>query len=182
MVLVDDRPDGEDKRSIMKMIFINKRGSQRIREVESFSKDYGKNKKSVMVFKEPADVKGTAFLSWDYDGPKKEDDKWLYLPALKKVRRISGTSKSEYFMGTDFAYDDMGDRHIDEDKHALLEEQGMDGQKCWKIESIPINKKDMYTRKNLWIGQESLLKIKAEFCDKDGLIKTYRMLSVGEQD
>ena len=68
-----------------------------------------------MVFEKPADVKGTAFLSWEYDDPKKEDDKWLYMPAMKKVRRISGASKNEYFMGSDFTYDDMGDRNVEED-------------------------------------------------------------------
>jgi hypothetical protein len=104
------------------------------------------------------------------------------MPALKKVRRISGTSKNEYFMGTDFTYDDMGDRNIDEDKHALLGEENIEGRKCWKIESIPIDPKDMYTRKILWICQKSHLKIKIEFYDKDGLLKIYRMISASEQD
>ena len=126
MTLADERPDGDDRHSVMKMTLINKRGRKRIREVENYSKDYGKDKKSVMVFKQPADVKGTAFLSWDYDDPAKDDDKWLYMPAMKKVRRISGSSTNEYFMGTDFTYDDMGDRNVDEDIHTLLGNEVVD--------------------------------------------------------
>lgn len=74
-----------------------------------------------MFFEYPGDVKGTGFLTWDYDEPGKDDDKWLYLPAMKKTRRISGSSaRQDYFMGSDFTYDDMGSRSVDEDTHELL--------------------------------------------------------------
>ena len=144
MTIVDERPDGDDRRSVLTMTLINKRGQQRIREVKSFSKDFGKDKKSVMVFEKPADVKGTAFLSWEYDDPAREDDKWLYMPALKKVRRISGSSRNEYFMGSDFTYDDMGDRNVEEDTHTLLGEENVGGHACWKVKSIPVDPKDVY--------------------------------------
>ncbi len=182
MNLVDERPDGDDRHSIMKMTLVNKRGRERVRELESFSKDYGKDKKAVMVFKAPADVKGTAFLSWDYDDPQREDDKWLYMPALRKVRRISGASRNEYFMGSDFTYDDMGDRNIDEDTHTLLGEEVVDGHKCWKVESIPVDPEDMYTRKIFWVDQKSHLVLKGEYYDKDGLVKNYRVLTFDQQD
>ena len=77
-----------------------------------------------MFFTYPGDVNGTGFLTWDYDDMSKDDDKWLYLPAMKKTRRISGSSsKTDYFMGTDFTYNDMGSRNIDEDTHTLLREE-----------------------------------------------------------
>lgn len=182
MVLMDERPDGDDRHSVMKMTLINKRGRKRIREVENYAKDYGKDKKTVMVFKQPADVKGTAFLSWDYDDPEKDDDKWLYMPAMKKVRRISGSSTNEYFMGTDFTYDDMGDRNVDEDTHTLLGNEVVDGRECWKIESIPVDKKDMYTRKVIWVDQEAHISLKIEYYDKDGLLKTFRTVDFKKQD
>ncbi|PIE64261.1 MAG: outer membrane lipoprotein-sorting protein [Desulfobacterales bacterium] len=182
MTLVDERPDGDDRHSVMKMTLVNKRGRERVRELESFSKDYGKDRKSVMVFKAPADVKGTAFLSWDYDDPQKDDDKWLYMPALRKVRRISGTSRNEYFMGSDFTYDDMGDRNVDEDTHTLLGEEVIDGHTCWKIESIPVDAEDMYTRKIYWVDQQSHLVLKGDYYDKDGLLKHYRVLAFAQQD
>ncbi len=182
MTLVDERADGDDRHSIMKMTLVNKRGRKRVRELESFSKDYGKDKKMVMIFRTPADVKGTAFLSWSYDDPQKEDDKWLYMPALRKVRRISGASRNEYFMGSDFTYDDMGDRNVEEDTHTLLGEEVIDDHNCWKIESIPVDPEDMYTRKIYWIDKQSHLVLKAEYYDKDGLLKNYRVISFSQQD
>ena len=182
MVMEDERPDGSDRTSVLKMTLINKRGSKRVREVSSYSKDYGKDTKSVMVFDRPADVKGAAFLSWEYDEPEREDDKWLYMPAMKKVRRISGASKNEYFMGSDFTYDDMGDRNVDEDTHKLLGEEEVDGHPCWKVESIPVDSDDMYTRKVIWVSKEAHLALRAEYYDKDGLLKVYRVLDFGKED
>ncbi|UZJ40736.1 outer membrane lipoprotein-sorting protein [Prosthecochloris sp. SCSIO W1101] len=181
MVMEDERPDGNDRTSVLKMTLVNKRGSKRVREVSSYSKDYGRDKKSVMVFDRPADVKGTAFLSWEYDDPSREDDKWLYMPAMKKVRRISGASKNEYFMGSDFTYDDMGDRHVDEDTHTLQGEEAVGEQMCWKIESIPVDPDDMYTRKVLWVSKEADMILKAEYYDKDGLLKVYRVVDFGKE-
>ena len=182
MIRVDERPEGDDRKSVLTMTLINKSGRRRVREVENFSKDYGKDKKSVMVFKAPADVRGVAFLSWEYDQPNREDDKWLYMPAMKKVRRISGSSKNEYFMGSDFTYDDMGDRNVEEDTHTLLGEESVDGHACWKIESIPVDPEDMYTRKLLWVCKAADMVIKAKYYDKDGLIKTFKVVEFKMQD
>jgi hypothetical protein len=182
MTRVDDRPDGDDRTQMLTMTLSNKSGRQRIREVKSYSKDFGKDKKSVMVFEKPADVRGTAFLSWEYDDPAREDDKWLYMPAMKKVRRISGASKNEYFMGSDFTYDDMGDRNVEEDSHTLLGEEVVDGHDCWKVESIPVDPEDMYTRKVIWVCKAADMAIKAEYYDKDGLLKTFKALDFRQQD
>ena len=93
-------------------------------------------------------LKGTGFLTWDYDNPDKDDDRWLYLPAMKKTRRISGSSaKQAYFMGSDFTYDDMGSRNVDEDSHQLLGEETIGGHKCWKLEYTPKDKREIYSRK-----------------------------------
>lgn len=84
---VKDRPDGDTRRSEMVMTLINKRGAVRERKLISYSIDVGKEKKdrkSIMFFQYPGDVKGTGFLTWDYDELNKDDDKWLYLPAIKK--------------------------------------------------------------------------------------------------
>lgn len=180
MTRVDNRLDGDDRTSRMTMTLINRNGRERVREIKSFSKDFGKDKKSVMVFLRPADVKDTAFLSWEYDDPSRDDDKWLYMPALKKVRRISGASKNEYFMGSDFTYDDMGDRNVEEDTHTLIAEEEIDGHACWKIESIPVDPEDMYTRKVIWVSKEAELTLKAEYYDKDGLLKVFRVLDFGK--
>lgn len=182
MVMVDERPNGEDRKTLLHMVLINKRGRRRERTLLSYSKDYGKDSKQLMYFQKPADVKGTGFLSWEYDDPKRDDDRWLYMPALRKVRRISGKSRNEYFMGTDFTYDDMGDRNVDEDEHKLIREEKIDGFDCWVVESIPKDKDDMYTKKVIWVRKDALVVIKVEYFDKDGLMKILRVSNIKKQD
>lgn len=174
---VKDRPDGETRTVEVELKLINKRGDERVRKLKSYSKDYGADKKTIMFFTHPGDVKGTGFLTWDYDDPKKEDDKWLYLPAMKKVRRISSSSaKTDYFMGTDFTYDDMGSRNVEEDTHKFLREETYEGNKCWVIESVPVARGELYTRKVLWVRQDCLMPVRVEFYDK--LNKLHRLLTV----
>lgn len=176
---VKDRPDGDTRYGEMELTLIKKNGSSRQRKVTSWAMDEGKDTKKMMFFTYPGDVKGTGFLTWDYDQIGKEDAKWLYLPAMKKTRRISGSSsKTDYFMGTDFTYDDMGSRHIDEDKHTLLREEMKDGHKCWVVESVPVDKHEIYSRKVTWIRQDCLVPICAEYYDK--LNKLHRLLTISE--
>ena len=182
-IKVHDRPDGDDQRGVMHMTLINRRGRTRERTLLSLSKEYGKDSKSLMFFQSPADVKGTGFLQYDYDDPDKEDDRWLYLPALKKVRRISGSSKNDYFMGTDFTYDDMGNRAVDEDHHKLLREEEVDSLTCWVLESTPKDKDYMYSRTVRWIRQDALLPVKVEFYDRHGnLLKVLTITDIRKQD
>ncbi len=171
-----DRPNGDTRQSEMTMTLINKRGRKRERKMLSYSIDCGKNKqdsKSMMFFLYPGDVKGTGFLTWDYDEVGKDDDKWLYLPAMKKTRRISGSSaKKDYFMGSDFTYDDLGKRNVDEDTHKLLgEEKSKDGKLCWKIESISKDKRDVYAKKISWIRKDCLMPLRVEYYDKRGKLQ-----------
>jgi hypothetical protein len=183
MTKVKERPDGDDRRITTQITLINKRGKNRERTVMLLSKDYGKDSKSIMFFQSPADVKGTGFLQYEYDDPSKDDDRWLYLPALKKVRRISGSSKSDYFMGTDFTYDDMGEHSVDEDTHTLIREEEVDGQKCWVVESVPLDKGYMYSKKISWIRQENFTALKVEFYDRQGdLLKTLTVPDLRMQD
>lgn len=172
--LVYDRPDGKDRVQICTMTLSNQNGATRVRKLEIRSKDYGKNQKSIMVFKEPADVKNTMFLSWSYEEADRDDDRWLYLPALKNIRRISGASKNDYFMGTDFTYDDLGKRSVNKDTHTLLGEEDLDGYHCWKLESRPVDD-DGYVRRISWVDKESHVAIRTDYYDKDGLLKTLRI-------
>jgi len=172
---VHDRPDGDTRYCEMSLTLINKNGSKRVRELKSYAKDYGKDRKSIMFFLYPGDVKGTGFLTWDYDQLNKDDDKWLYLPAMKKTRRISGSSsKTDYFMGTDFTYDDMGKRNVDEDTHTLLREEEVDGHKCWVLQSVPNTSGEIYTKRISWIRQDCLMPVRVEYYDK--LNKLHRLL------
>jgi hypothetical protein len=179
---VKDRPDGDTRSSEMSMKLISKKGKVRERKIISYSIDLGKDKKdrkTLMFFQYPGDVKGTGFLTWDYDEIGKDDDKWLYLPAMKKTRRISGSSaKKDYFMGTDFTYDDMGSRNVDEDDHKLLRKETVEGHKCWVVESISKDSRDIYSKKISWIRQDCLVSLRVEYYDKLG--KLHRKLKLSD--
>jgi hypothetical protein len=174
---VKDRPDGNTRYAEMQLTLVKKNGDKRERKMVSWAMDEGKDTKKIMFFTYPGDVKGTGFLTWDYDQAGKEDDKWLYLPAMKKTRRISGSSsKTDYFMGTDFTYDDMGGRNVDDDTHKLLREETRDGHKCWVVESVPKDAREIYSRKLTWIRQDCDTAVYVEFYDK--LDKLHRVMTV----
>ena len=141
MEKVDARDDGKTIEQDMKMILIDKSGKKRLRDLKSYSKDFGADEHRVLFFKSPADVRNTAFLTYDYDDPNKDDDQWLYLPALKKVKRIPSADKSSSFMGSDFSYFDMTDRDLEDYDFKLLKETKVRGKPAWVIEAIPRNDK-----------------------------------------
>lgn len=165
---VYNRETGEDTTSDLTMTLQNSRGDERVREIKQFSKDFGKEEKSIMFFISPADVRNTSFMNWSYDEEGKDDDQWIYLPALKKVKRISSDSKNDYFMGSDFTYDDLGDRHPSEDTHKLLREEKFNGEDCYVVESLPYEKGYMYSRTVTWIIKDKWIGMKKEFYDEDG--------------
>ncbi|MDT8392348.1 MAG: outer membrane lipoprotein-sorting protein [Bacteroidales bacterium] len=172
-----NRPTGEDQESDLKMILLNSSGDTRIREIKQFTKEMGDVEKSIMFFISPADVRNTSFMNWSYDDDR-ADDQWIYLPALKKVKRISSDSKSDYFMGSDFTYDDLGDRKLEEDTHQLLREEEINGKACYVVESIPVDKDYMYSKTITWIEKETFIGVKKEFYDEDGDL--LKILSINE--
>jgi len=139
MEKVDARDEGDTLEQDMLMILIDKNGNQRTRDLKSYAKDFGVDNHRTIFFKSPADVKNTAFLTYDYDDGARDDDQWLYLPALKKVKRIPSTDKSSSFMGSDFSYFDMTDRDLEDYDFKLLKETEVRGHPAWMIESTPRN-------------------------------------------
>ncbi len=169
MLAVDQRPDGDDRRMTMRMTLTNARNRTRERSLISLSRDYGNDSKTIMQFLSPGDVRGVGFLAWEYDDPEREDDRWLYLPALRTSRRVAGSSKNDYFMGSDFTYDDMGDRSVDQDSHTLLRSEMVDGDSCWVVESIPVSDDDMYGKLVTWVRVNGDLAVKVEYFDRQGV-------------
>jgi len=176
---VYNRPTGEDQEGDLTMSLINSRGDKRVREIKQFLKDFGKMEKKIMFFVSPADVLNTSFMNWSYDESGKDDDQWIYLPALKKVKRISSDSKNDYFMGSDFTYDDLGDRKPNADIHTLLREETIDGEDCYVVESIPKEEDYMYSKTITWIVKNKWINKKKEFYDEDDeLLKTLTVMEV----
>jgi len=143
MEKVDARDDGDNQTGDMQMVLIDKRGKQRVRKIATFIKDKGDDTYRLMFFLHPADVKDTSFLTYDYDDPKKDDDQWLYLPALKKTKRIATSDKSGSFMGSDLNYADMTSRDLEDYDYSFYEkgkEAEVRGNKVWVIWSTPRSK------------------------------------------
>lgn len=172
MEKVDARDDGDRMVSDMEMILIDKSGKQRIRQMRTFGMDKGEDDYSLMFFLAPADVKNTGFLTYDYDDDTKDDDQWLYLPALKKTKRIASSNKSDSFMGSDFTYADMTKRNLAYYEYKLMEEKEIDGHKVWQIESTPTNPKEIeetgYTKSVVFVRQDNFTIIRAVSWVKKG--------------
>ena len=142
MERVDARDDGDRSTMEMEMILIDKSGNQRVRKLRTFGRDVGKDEQSILFFLTPADVEDTGFLTYDYDDPERDDDQWLYLPALSRTKRIASSDKSGAFMGSDFSYADMADRPISDYEYTLLGEDEVDGHPVWQIQSVPTTERE----------------------------------------
>ncbi len=165
---VYNRPFPKEMEADLTMVLISSSGNQRVREIHQYIKDFGKVEKKIMFFVKPADVRNTSFMNWSYDNPNKDDDQWIYLPALKKVKRISSDSKGDYFMGSDFTYDDLGDRKPTDDTHKILRQEKLNGEDCYVIESHPKDKDYMYSKTLTWVIKDKWIGLQKKFWDEDG--------------
>jgi len=165
MEKVDARDDGKTLEQDMLMVLIDKNGNTRDRDIKSYGKDFGEDEYRIMFFKSPADVKNTAFLTYDYDDSSRDDDQWLYLPALKKVKRIPTSDKSSSFMGSDFSYFDMTDRDLEDYDFKLLKETKVRGNKAWMIQAIPrtdeVVKESGYTKSIALVRQDNYVVVRS---------------------
>ncbi|NQT62458.1 MAG: outer membrane lipoprotein-sorting protein [Candidatus Marinimicrobia bacterium] len=178
---VYNRPVSKTMEAKLSMTLENSRGDQRVREINQFTKEFGTVEKKLMVFLKPNDVKNTTFMNWSFEDGS--EDQWIYLPALKKIKRISSDSDSDYFMGSDFTYDDLGDRHPKEDTHTLLGEEIIDGHDCYIVESIPVDEEYMYSKTVTWIIKNKWIGYKKEFYDEDeDLLKRLSLVQYDEYD
>jgi hypothetical protein len=134
---VDNRNDGDRAVQDLNMLLIDQNGSTRTRRLRMWRRDLGKDVQSILFFLAPPDVEDTGLLTYDYEDPERDDDQWLYLPALKKTKRIATGDKSGSFMGSDFSYADMTERNLAHYDYTLLKEDVLDGVKVWQVEAIP---------------------------------------------
>ena len=156
----------------VQMILKNKQEQESIREIRSRTLEVEDDgDKSMTIFDKPRDVKGTALLSFTHKtGP---DDQWLYLPALKRVKRIASDNKSGPFMGSEFAYEDITSQEIDKYTYKFLRDDTLDGLDVFVFERYPVDKKSGYTRQIIWLDQEHYKERKIEYYDrKNTLLKT----------
>ena len=162
------------------MVLKNRHGDESTRSIRSHTLEVkGDGDKSLSVFDTPRDVKGTAFLSFTHQsGP---DDQWLYLPALKRVKRISSANKSGSFMGSEFAFEDIASQEVEKYTYLWLRDEDLNGQLCFVMELDPVDPKSGYTRQVVWVDQAHYRVQKIDFYDrKNQLLKTLTNLGYQE--
>lgn len=159
--------------SIRRLIIRDNRGNKKERKIAQITKLYQDKEgtqKSLMRFLTPADVKGSGFLNYDYKSDK-DNDQWLYLPSLRKVRKIVSSEKSNSFMGSEFTYADISRLKKIDFNFKLISEKKINGELCWEIEERPVSedKEDEYGfyRKVVYISKTDFVIRKAEIYDLD---------------
>ncbi len=161
-----------DSQVDLQMILRNAHGQESKRHIRLKALEVdGDGDKSLSIFDSPRDVKGTAFLSFTH--AKKPDDQWLYLPALKRVKRISSSNKSGPFMGSEFAFEDLSSQEVEKYTYKWLRDEVLDGKDTFVVERYPEYKHSGYKRMIVWIDKEIYMPLKVEYYDrKNSLLKT----------
>ena len=162
-----------DSTADMLMILRNKHGQESMREMRYRTLEVaGDGDKSLTIFDSPKDVNGTAFLN--YTHKVGDDDQWLYLPALKRVKRISSRNKSGSFMGSEFAYEDIASQEIEKYTYKWLRDETYNNLECFVVERYPVDKENSgYSRQTAWIDKTEYRTWKVEYYDrKNAHLKT----------
>ncbi|HOT63755.1 MAG TPA: outer membrane lipoprotein-sorting protein [Treponemataceae bacterium] len=172
-----DRIDAKTVSTRSRMVILSKDGSTTERLLDQYSSDADSGDRTIVVFQRPASVAGTRFLTIERKGA--EDDRWIFLPSLGKVRRIAASEGSGSFVGTDMSYDDISaaNRDVSEDDHTLLREEAIGGSPCYVIESKPKDASFQYSKMVQWIDKETKVVRRVELFDRKGVhVKTLETL------
>jgi len=155
---------GDDAKGMLRMELIDKKGNQRQRVLTMLRRNTNDRgaQKYFMYFHEPGDVRRLTFMIWKY--PERDDDRWIYVPAVDLIRRIAAEDKYSSFVGSDFSYEDVSGRDLSEDTHSRSDDEALDGREVFVIESIPLTPA-AFTRRVSWIDKGHFLPLKIEYYD-----------------
>lgn len=183
MQKAEDKAKPAFTQSMVLMELKDKDGTTETRQVIQYGKETDDKTYVVMDFKGPASVKDTRFLQITNENAA--DDKWIYLPSLKSVRRVNSSEGSKSFMGTDATYDDLSSRDVDEDEHTYLRDEvftASNGQTydCEVVKNVPIDKKSsQYSYRIVWVDKKTSYPVHSEMFDKnDKVVKTLEVLKM----
>lgn len=172
---VNTRNDGESLTRTINIVMTDKRGKTREQTAAAYRKYFGSDKKSTIFYLEPANIKDTAFLTFDYADAAQDDDQWLYIPELRRVRRISSSNRGDYYLGTDFTYEDMKlDTRLSADDYnwSYIGTEQVDGNDCHVIEGIPVSEETAeelgYGKYKAFVDSEFSFVRKTEIWDVNG--------------
>lgn len=157
------------------MILRNKQGEKSIRMLSMKTMEgQADGDKSLIVFSQPKDVDGTALLTFTHKTGS--DDQWLYLPALKRVKRIASQNKSGPFVGSEFAYEDFNSQEVEKYNYKYVKDTDCGEQECFMIERYPVDKYSGYNKQIVWLDKKYYRVLKVEYYDKkNDLLKTLKL-------
>jgi len=168
MESVIDNQKAESSAMDLVMKLVDESGDISSRRLQTLVLDDEGQTKTITLFMEPASVKNTRFLTLENES--RNDDQWIYLPALRKVKRIAAGDREGSFMGSDFSYSDMsaGSSALDDSIHNILREESINGFECYVVESVPKEGTDPVYGKNIaWVDRNSRLTVKVQFFSRD---------------
>ncbi len=176
MSRVDTRDDGDSFIANYTMVLIDRRDRQRVRDLRIYSKDYGNDTRTLSVFESPADIRGTTYLNYDWADPARDDDSWLYLPALQRVKRIATSDTSDSFLGSDFTYADINGYELEWYDYSFVNESEMiNGQECWVIDIVAkeefaerAEEATGYSRMRSWIRKDNFIQAQGQVWELRG--------------
>ena len=181
------REDGVSRTAAVTLWLTDDRGNERQREVAFIERDRDNIRETRLLIQQPLDVKGTAILlKSDADKVSSEDDIWLYLPALKKVKRLSAANKRGRFVGSEFSYTDLEWLRVEDFSYQLLAEETWQGAPVYKLEALPVApeviKKTGYSKKVLWLNPAYDMIVKAVYFDeRERELKTMQVDEISKQ-
>lgn len=162
----------------IRMNLIDSRGNMSNRRIQTLTLEENGMVKSITLFMEPANVKNTRFLT--VQNEDRADDQWIYLPSLRKVKRIAAGERDGSFMGSDFSYSDMSGNDLDDSEYTILREEELSGRDCWVIEAVSKPEKDSSYGKTIsWVDKETYLTLMVDFYDDDGTTKIKELTMEG---
>ena len=170
---------GKDFKARVTMKLIGKEGGARVRELVMLRKNYGEaggDQKYFMVFFQPADVKDMSFMTYKY--PAKDDDRWMFIPAVNMVKRIAAQDNRSSFVGSDFTYEDVSGRDIEDDSHAVDREEKIGGRDCYVVKSTPKKGGADFGHKITWVDKANFLPLKEDQFDRKGA--AYKVFTADE--
>ena len=177
---INARDEGVEVARTVTMEMIKRNGNKRTRVTRGYRKYYGEEKRTVLFYESPRNIKDTAFLTIDYPTTEQDDDQWIYLPAMRKVRRISAADRGDYFLGTDFTYEDIKKEtkvELNDYTRTTLREEMLDGHRCYVVDAVAVDDKTArelgHSRSLSWVDADIWIVRKAQFWDVQGnLLKT----------
>jgi outer membrane lipoprotein-sorting protein len=158
------------------MVLRTREGRERLREMRvSGLAMSGDGDRTLIVFEEPRDLQGTALLTFSH--PQESDDQWLYLPSFKRVKRIAAGNRAGSFMGSEFAYEDIGSQEVDKFTYHYVGDETLHGEETFVVERYPVDSSSGYSSQTVWIDRQEYRPLRIDYYDKNGeLLKTLRFV------